>query len=467
MTAEPVKSTSRDSHLAEIIAAYLQAVDNGQLPDRDELLARHPELATELTEFFTDHDQFGRVMSPFRGAVPSTQFFGSSRTSESNPEVPVGHHFGEYELIEEIARGGMGVVFKARNARLDRTVAIKMILAGHLATPAEVDRFRREAKSAAQLDHPNIVPLYEVGEHDGQHYFAMKLIDGGSLADDLTRFADNPKAAVELLRTVARAVHYAHQRGILHRDLKPANILIDRAGQPHVTDFGLAKRLVGESEYPSSSAIVGTPSYMAPEQVSGNNALSTAIDVYSLGAIFYELLTGRSPFRAETPFDTLLQVVQKDPEPPRAINPRIDRDLETICLKCLAKDPDGRYGSAEALADDFDHWLLGCRGWCSGNRRVHGDAHVQEHRNHGSEARDGEGPRETQGGSARAGDCAGCCEADIVLPDDRPGRTGSDGQQRAPRRPAPGRLPGRIQALGVGCSETALSRHSGVDAACL
>jgi WD40 repeat protein/tRNA A-37 threonylcarbamoyl transferase component Bud32 len=350
---------SRDKLLAEIIAAYLEAVDNGQAPDRHELLERHPELALELKEFFADHDQFRRVMSPFRGAVPPTQLFGSSSIGKPNHQEFAGHRFGEYELIEEIARGGMGVVFKARNARLDRTVAIKMILAGHLATPDEVERFRREARSAAQLDHPNIVPLYEVGEHDGQHYFAMKLISGGSLADELTRFADNPRAAVELLKTVARAVHYAHQRGILHRDLKPANILIERTGQPHVTDFGLAKRLVGESEYPSSSAIVGTPSYMAPEQVSGNKALSTAIDVYSLGAIFYELLTGRSPFRAVTPFDTLLQVVQKDPEPPSVINPRVDRDLDTICLKCLAKDPEGRYGSAEALADDFERWLAG------------------------------------------------------------------------------------------------------------
>ncbi len=359
MTAKSMRSTSRDQRLAEIIAAYLQAVEEGQAPKREELLDRHPELAPELTEFFADHDQFKRVMSPFRGAVPTTQFFTASSKSEPSPEGSVGRRFGEYELIGEIARGGMGVVFKARNARLDRTVAVKMILAGHLATSADVQRFRAEAQSVAQLDHPNIVPLYEVGEHDGQHYFAMKLIDGGSLADDLTRFADNLRAAAELLRTVALAVHYAHQRGILHRDLKPANILIDRTGEPHVTDFGLAKRLAGEGGYPSSTAIVGTPSYMAPEQASGKMALSTAVDVYSLGAIFYELLTGRSPFRADTPFDTLLQVVQKEPERPGTINPRIDRDLDTICLKCLSKEPDRRYGSAEALADDIERWLAG------------------------------------------------------------------------------------------------------------
>jgi eukaryotic-like serine/threonine-protein kinase len=359
MTAQPLKSVSRETRLAEIIAGYLQAVENGHAPDREDLVGRDPDLAPELSDFFADHDQFQRVMSPFRGAVPATQYFASSSGPEPNPAKCLGHRFGEYELIEEIARGGMGVVFKARNARLDRTVALKMILAGHLATTAEVQRFRAEAQNAAQLDHPNIVPLYEVGEHEGQHYFAMKLIDGGSLAGELARFTDNLRPAVELLRTVARAVHYAHQRGILHRDLKPANILLDPTGQPHITDFGLAKRLAGNGGYASSSAIVGTPSYMAPEQVSGNKALSTAIDVYSLGAILYELLTGRSPFRADTPFDTLLQVVQKEPDRPGSVNLRIDRDLETICLKCLAKEPDRRYGSAEALADDLEHWLAG------------------------------------------------------------------------------------------------------------
>ena len=235
MTAEPKNPVSQDGRLAEIIATHLQAIEEGQSPNREELIKRHPDLAPELTNFFADQDQFDRVMSPFRGAVPTARYLAPSLAPGSNPEGSTGQYFGEYELIEEIARGGMGVVFKARNARLERTVALKMILAGQLATPVEVQRFRAEAQSVAQLDHPNIVPLYEVGEHDGQHYFAMKLIDGGSLADDLTRFAENPKAAAELSRTVARAVHFAHQRGILHRDLKPANILIDRFGQPHRT----------------------------------------------------------------------------------------------------------------------------------------------------------------------------------------------------------------------------------------
>jgi hypothetical protein len=199
--------------------------------------------------------------------------------------------------------------------------------------------------------------LYEVGEHQGQHYFTMRLMEGGNLAGHLPRFAQDPRAAAKVMAIVARAVHYAHQRGILHRDLKPANILLDTAGRPHVTDFGLAKRLVGEGDLPSSTTIVGTPSYMAPEQATGKKVLTTAIDVFSLGAILYELLTGRSPFRADTPFDTLMQVVQNEPEKPRTLNPRIDCDLETIGLRCLAKEPERRYGSAEALAEDLERWL--------------------------------------------------------------------------------------------------------------
>src|ERR1051325_7366015 len=270
--------------------------------------------------------------------------------------VAVGQSFGDYELLTEIARGGMGVVFRARQIALNRIVALKMILAGRLANPDDVTRFRTEAEAAAKLQHPNIVAVFDVGAQDGQSFFTMEYIEGVSLDQKLAQGPLACKAAARYVRILARAVHYAHQQGILHRDLKPSNILIDSFDEPHITDFGLAKRLdSGKSGHTRAGAILGTPSYMSPEQAQGKiDLLGPAADVYSLGAILYELLTGRPPFRADTPLDTVMQVIDHQPVPPRLLNPKIDHDLETICLKCLEKDPLLRYASAEALGEDLE-----------------------------------------------------------------------------------------------------------------
>jgi serine/threonine-protein kinase len=272
----------------------------------------------------------------------------------SRPLVP------GYEVLEELGRGGMGVVYRAWQVKAGRLVALKCILDGQLASPEDVSRFNEGARAAAGLDHANIVPIFDVGEHDGRHYFTMKLVKGSSLAEQVRLGPLPSRRAAELAATVARAVHHAHQQGVIHRDLKPGNILLDEAGLPHVADFGLAKRLDGTPGLTQPGALVGTPGYMAPEQAAGRGKQPTpATDVYGLGAVLYALVTGRPPHQAESLLDTLAQTMHQPPAPPRLLNPKIDRDLETICLKCLEKDAGQRYESAAALADDLERYLRG------------------------------------------------------------------------------------------------------------
>src|SRR5205814_1839857 len=267
-------------------------------------------------------------------------------------------NFGDYELLEELGRGGQGVVYRARQKSLNRTVALKVIGLGHWATEAHLKRFRREAESAASLEHPCIVPIYEVGERDGSCYFSMKFIEGGQLDEVVRSEPITIRRAVELIAKMARIVHYAHEHHILHRDIKPGNILLDQKGEPHLTDFGLERLVETESTVTRTVEVLGTPSYMAPEQAVGNNAqLTAATDVYGLGAVFYQLLTGHPPFAGGTTYETIRLLLESEPRPPRLWNPKIDRDLSTICLKCLEKDPKRRYSSALALAGDLEHWL--------------------------------------------------------------------------------------------------------------
>jgi serine/threonine protein kinase len=364
----PPPGEERELRLDEAVASYLRAAQAGQPPSREAFLAGYPDLTTELQDFLADEARFTRVAAPLQAV---------GRAAALPPE---GEIIGDYELLELLAQGGMGVVYRARQLSLGRVVALKMLRAGRLAGTEDRQRFRLEAEAVAHLDHPGIVPVYDVGEHDGWLYFSMKFIEGGSLAHRLREFAYTPSAPegraevaarrsrlLGLLAQVADAVHYAHQRGVLHRDLKPGNILLDLAGRPNASDFGLAKCVQGlagtedtvlvnpaRGPITQSGAILGTPSYMAPEQACGHaDAVATTVDVYSLGAIFYELLCGRPPFREGSPLATLRALVEREPVRPRVLQPGIERDLETVCLKCLEKDPARRYGSAHELAEEL------------------------------------------------------------------------------------------------------------------
>ena len=282
----------------------------------------------------------------------------SRATTRNERLVEVLGELGDYELLEEVGRGGQGVVFRARQKSLNRTVALKVISLGQWASKGHVKRFRREAEAAASLDHPYIVPIHEVGEGDGLCYFSMQFIEGGQLDEVVKRTPMSIRQSAELIAKVARTVHYAHEHGILHRDIKPGNILLDEQGEPHLTDFGLARLVETESTVTRTLEVLGTPSYMAPEQARGNNAqLTSATDVYGLGAVLYQLLTGHPPFAGGTTYESIKLLLDSEPRRPRSLNPKIDRELSTICMKCLEKDPERRYPSALALAEDLEHWL--------------------------------------------------------------------------------------------------------------
>ncbi|HEX4415788.1 MAG TPA: protein kinase, partial [Lacipirellulaceae bacterium] len=339
------------------VAEFLEAVERGAPPDINEFLARHPDVSNELREFLHDYQAFEQI-SP-RAAATAASAHTTGRTPPVvYPRLTLPHTFGGFELLEEVARGGMGIVYKARQATPRRIVALKMILAGQFASETDVQRFYAEAQAVAALDHSNIVPVFEVGNCDGQHYFTMGFVEGKSLSD---RLVDGPIAASEaaaIVRDVAIAVHYAHQRGIVHRDLKPSNILVDKTDRVRVTDFGLASRPTDGTRLTCTGQLLGTPNFMPPEQLSGKpDQIGPTSDVYALGATLYALLTGRPPFQTASMADTLRQVAEREPLPPRQLDAAIPRDLETIVLKCLQKTSTRRYATAQDFADDLQRFL--------------------------------------------------------------------------------------------------------------
>ncbi len=362
---------ARDVRLAQLAGDLADQLRAGATPDVEAVLRDNADVADELRGLWAAMLVADCVAASALSSSAAAD--GQSDRNIEHPTTPYGslsdrlHRaageaeavtLGDYELIAELGRGGMGVVYEARQTSLGRTVALKMILRGMTPSAADLARFRTEAESAARLDHPSIVPIYDVGEYQGQPFFTMKYVAGTTLAQRLAEGPLPPREAAALLAPICRAIYYAHERGVLHRDLKPSNILIDADGRPHVSDFGLAKRVEGEDRVTQTGAVLGTPSYMAPEQAAGTRGrLGPASDVYSLGTILYQMLTGRPPFQSASPVETVLMVLEQEPLPPRLLNPRADRELEMVALKCLQKPPDLRYDTAGKLADDLEAYL--------------------------------------------------------------------------------------------------------------
>ena len=358
-TTPPEPHDDRDASLVILLQGLTDRLRRGEAPGLDEAARSRPDLADELRALWAAALLAEEMAGPADGEG-ETEIWPEPGEDVAPAGADLVPQDG-CELLEEIGRGGMGVVYRARQPGLDRVVAVKRLLREG-ATPAEVARFRAEAEAAARLDHPNIVPVYAVDEHEGRPYFVMKLIEGTTLARRLADGPMPPREAAALLAPVCRAVDYAHGRGVLHRDLKPSNILIDRDGRPYVGDFGLAKRIDVEAEagLTASGTALGTPGYMAPEQAAaGRGPLGPAADVYGLGAVLYQMLTGRPPFQAASPLDTLLMALEQDPLPPRMLVPTIDPDLEMVALKCLQRPIALRYPNAASLADDLDAFLAG------------------------------------------------------------------------------------------------------------
>jgi hypothetical protein len=343
--------SDRDLRLARLLSDVTDAASRGELINLEQACVDHPDLAAELRELWGA----ARVTNAAAAAQDET---GQTHSSSQWESMKLPTKVGDYELIEELGRGGMGVVFRARQISLNREVAVKMILRGRLASESDLQRFLAEASATARLEHPNIVPVYEVGDVDGRPFFSMQLVEGETLSQ---RVADSPlpqRQSAEIVATIARAIGFAHQRGVLHRDVKPSNILISSDGTPMITDFGLAKRVDVEADLTRSGMLVGTPAYMSPEQAGGRgNLVGPGSDIYSLGCVLYFALTGRGPFVAESPMEMVMQVIEQDPTPPRTLRENLDRDLEMIVVRCLQKPIDLRYQTAAALADDLDAYL--------------------------------------------------------------------------------------------------------------